>query len=37
MERVKVYDQNGVPAKIGVEMFARVFMEHFPLPPVEEE
>jgi uncharacterized protein YbgA (DUF1722 family)/uncharacterized protein YbbK (DUF523 family) len=37
MERVRVYDQNGVPAKIGVGMFARVFMEHFPLLPVEEE
>jgi uncharacterized protein YbgA (DUF1722 family) len=37
MERVKVYDQNGVPAKIGVGMFARAFMEHFPLFPVEEE
>jgi len=37
MERVKVYDQNGVPAKVGVGIFARVFMEHFPLLPVEEE
>jgi uncharacterized protein YbbK (DUF523 family) len=33
MERVKVYDQNGVPAKIGVGMFARAFMENFPLLP----
>jgi uncharacterized protein YbgA (DUF1722 family)/uncharacterized protein YbbK (DUF523 family) len=37
MERVKVYDQNGVPAKGGVGIFARVFMEHFPLLPVEDE
>ncbi len=37
MERVKVYDQNGVPAKVGVGLFARAFMEHFPLLPVEEE
>ena len=37
MERVKVYDQNGVPAKIEVGMFARAFMEHFPLLLVEEE
>jgi uncharacterized protein YbgA (DUF1722 family)/uncharacterized protein YbbK (DUF523 family) len=37
MERVKVYDENGMPAKTGVGMFARVFMEHFPLLPVEEE
>jgi uncharacterized protein YbgA (DUF1722 family) len=37
MERVKVYDENGVPAKKGVGMFAGVFMEHFPLLPVEDE
>jgi len=37
MERVKLYDRNGVPRKLGVGMFARVFMEHFPLLPVEED
>jgi uncharacterized protein YbgA (DUF1722 family)/uncharacterized protein YbbK (DUF523 family) len=37
LERVKVYDANGVPAKKGVGIFARVFREHFPLLPVEEE
>jgi uncharacterized protein YbgA (DUF1722 family)/uncharacterized protein YbbK (DUF523 family) len=37
MERVKVYDDNGVPEKVGVGLFARVFREHFPLLPVEEE
>jgi len=37
MERVKVYDSNGVPRKVGVGIFARVFMEHFPLLPVEDE
>jgi uncharacterized protein YbgA (DUF1722 family) len=37
MERVRVYDQKGMPAKKGVGMFARIFMEHFPLLPVEEE
>lgn len=37
MERVKVYDEQGVPAKKGVGLFARTFMEHFPLLPVEEE
>ena len=37
MERVKVYDDNMVPRKIGVGVFARVFMEHFPLTPVEED
>ena len=37
MERVKVYDPNGVPSKVGVGLFARIFMSHFPLLPVEEE
>jgi uncharacterized protein YbgA (DUF1722 family)/uncharacterized protein YbbK (DUF523 family) len=37
MERVKVYDDRGVPRKIGVGIFARIFMEHFPLIPVEED
>jgi uncharacterized protein YbgA (DUF1722 family)/uncharacterized protein YbbK (DUF523 family) len=37
MERVKLYDRNGVPGKQGVGIFARVFMEHFPLLPVEED
>ena len=37
MERVKVYDEKGVPAKIGVGIFARIFMAHFPLLPVEED
>jgi uncharacterized protein YbgA (DUF1722 family)/uncharacterized protein YbbK (DUF523 family) len=38
MQRVKVYsEQNGIPAHNGVGMFARTFMEHFPLLPCEEE
>lgn len=37
MERVKIYDRNGVPAKQGVGVFARTFMTHFPLLPVEED
>ncbi|GAB7080815.1 YbgA family protein [Megalodesulfovibrio paquesii] len=37
MERVKVYGKNGHPVNSGVGLFARVFMEHFPLLPVEEE
>jgi uncharacterized protein YbgA (DUF1722 family)/uncharacterized protein YbbK (DUF523 family) len=37
MERVKVYNQHGIPAKKGVGLFARVFREHFPLLPVEDE
>ena len=37
MERVKIYSGKGGPAKTGVGMFAREFMQHFPLLPVEEE
>jgi uncharacterized protein YbgA (DUF1722 family)/uncharacterized protein YbbK (DUF523 family) len=37
MERVKVYVEGGMPEKKGVGIFARIFMEHFPLIPVEEE
>ena len=37
MERVKVYKEKGMPEKKGVGIFARIFMEHFPLIPVEEE
>ena len=37
MERVKVYDKNKMPHAIGVGLFARAFMNRFPLLPVEEE
>ncbi len=37
MERVLVYNGRGMPARTGVGLFARAFMEHFPLLPVEEE
>jgi uncharacterized protein YbgA (DUF1722 family)/uncharacterized protein YbbK (DUF523 family) len=37
MERVKVYDEKEAPRKMGVGVFARIFMEHFPQTPVEEE
>lgn len=37
MERVKVYNDKGMPAQQGVGLFARAFMERFPLIPVEEE
>jgi uncharacterized protein YbgA (DUF1722 family)/uncharacterized protein YbbK (DUF523 family) len=37
MERVKVYTDKGMPEKKGSGIFARVFMEHFPLIPAEEE
>jgi len=38
MERVKVYGGKGhQPVRTGVGLFARIFMERFPLLPVEEE
>jgi len=37
MERVRVYTEKGMPVKNGVGLFARAFMEHFPLIPAEEE
>lgn len=37
MERVTVFDLNGVPKKSGKGLFASVFMKHFPLLPVEDE
>jgi len=37
MERVRVYNEKGMAVKTGVGMFARAFMQHFPLLPVEEE
>ncbi len=37
MERVKVYDKNNVPRAVGVGLFAQVFMNRFPILPVEEE
>ncbi len=37
MERVKVYDENGMPAKTGQGLFARAFMDRFPRIPVEED
>ena len=37
MERVKVYNERGMALKTGIGMFARAFMDHFPLIPVEED
>jgi uncharacterized protein YbgA (DUF1722 family)/uncharacterized protein YbbK (DUF523 family) len=37
MERIKVYDEKGMSVKKGVGIFARIFMDHFPLLPVEDE
>jgi uncharacterized protein YbgA (DUF1722 family) len=37
MERIKVYKEKGMPVKKGVGIFARIFMDYFPLLPVEDE
>jgi uncharacterized protein YbgA (DUF1722 family)/uncharacterized protein YbbK (DUF523 family) len=37
MERVKVYSESGMPRKSGIGLFAFVYMEHFPLVPVEDD
>jgi uncharacterized protein YbgA (DUF1722 family)/uncharacterized protein YbbK (DUF523 family) len=37
MERVKVYNEKNMAVRKGVGLFAHIFMEHFPLLPVEEE
>ena len=37
MIRVKVYNDKGMPHKVGIGIFARAFMEHFPLIPVEDD
>jgi uncharacterized protein YbgA (DUF1722 family)/uncharacterized protein YbbK (DUF523 family) len=37
MIRVKVYNDKGMPHKVGIGIFARAFMEHFPMIPVEDD
>jgi uncharacterized protein YbgA (DUF1722 family)/uncharacterized protein YbbK (DUF523 family) len=37
MERVKVYNEKGMPSLHGVGIFASIFMDHFSLLPAEEE
>jgi uncharacterized protein YbgA (DUF1722 family)/uncharacterized protein YbbK (DUF523 family) len=37
MIRVKVYNAKGMQEKKGVGMFARAYMDHFPLIPVEDD
>jgi uncharacterized protein YbgA (DUF1722 family)/uncharacterized protein YbbK (DUF523 family) len=37
MERVRIYNEKGMPEKKGVGIFAKIVMEHFPLIPVEED
>jgi uncharacterized protein YbgA (DUF1722 family)/uncharacterized protein YbbK (DUF523 family) len=36
-ERVKIYREKWIPGKKRVGIFARIFMNHFPLLPVEDE
>jgi len=37
VERVRVYGEQALPSHKGIGIFARAFIEHFPLIPVEEE
>ena len=37
MARVKIYTEDGMPARAGSGLFARALMDAFPLLPVEEE
>lgn len=37
MERVKVRNEKGMPVRKGRGVFARIFMEHFPFLPVEDD
>jgi uncharacterized protein YbgA (DUF1722 family)/uncharacterized protein YbbK (DUF523 family) len=37
IERVRLYNQHGMPSRQGVGLFAAAFMRRFPLIPVEEE
>ncbi len=37
IERVRVYTEHGMPSRSGAGIFARGFVEQFPLIPVEEE
>ena len=37
VERVRIFNRHGMPNRNGIGLFARAFMERFPLVPVEEE
>lgn len=37
MKSVKVYNDDGMPSQTGVGLFAKAFMDRFPLLPVEDE
>lgn len=37
VQRVRIYNEHGMPGRKGAGLFARAFIERFPLIPVEEE
>jgi len=37
IERVRIYNEHGMPSRNGVGLFAQAFIREFPLIPVEEE
>lgn len=37
VERVRTYNEHGMPGRKGIGLFARAYVERFPLIPVEEE
>lgn len=37
IERVRLYNQHGMPSRQGIGLFAAAFMQRFPLIPIEEE
>jgi len=37
IERVRVFNEHGMPSRTGVGLFAGAFMKRFPLIPIEEE
>jgi uncharacterized protein YbgA (DUF1722 family)/uncharacterized protein YbbK (DUF523 family) len=37
VERVRIYNEHGMPSRSGVGLFALAFIRQFPLIPVEEE
>jgi uncharacterized protein YbgA (DUF1722 family)/uncharacterized protein YbbK (DUF523 family) len=37
MERVRIYNRDGMPSRRGIGIFAQAFMKRFPLIPIEEE
>lgn len=37
IERVRVFNQHGMPSRTGIGLFARAFTERFPLVPIEDE